>query len=80
MPRVDDDFDTLRPGDPTWYCTRCGLACEIVRVDDVGFDHDTGKRPEHYHYRCPRQPRNGWQALWRGNHTELCGPGKLAWG
>ena len=61
----------VSPDDPGYPCM-CGRQAVPVLVDCkvVG---------QHHHIRCPRQPVNGWQALWRGNHIELCGPMKVQW-
>lgn len=53
------------------HCAYCGRALvESVERDKL-YDRATGNRGETAWMNCPRFPRNGWQAMYRGVHESF---------
>jgi len=54
--------------DPVTFCVYCGRQMIDVTEPDTLCDPKTGQRALIVWRQCPRFPRNGWQAVWRGCH------------
>lgn len=53
------------------YCVHCGRKLVDIMEPDSLYDTATGERPMVTWRQCPRYPRNGWQAFFRGPHESF---------
>ena len=53
------------------HCRYCGRSLVDVTEPDTLHDERTGERRPIVWRQCPRYPRHGWQAFYRGSHESF---------